>query len=89
VLLVGVGTGGRPSEHAVTRQPSKTPAAAHRPSRAVILGLEGCLRCRTYGSLNADRLYYRHGQRRDPVQGEKTLARMARKNRKRPRNLYA
>ena len=48
---MGDGIGGGPDEHAVTAQPSTRPAAAQRPSRAVVPGLEGCLRCRTYGSL--------------------------------------
>jgi hypothetical protein len=61
-LLVGDGTGGGPEEHAVTAQPRRMMAAAQMP---------GCLRCRTYGSLKCGRLYYRDGQRRDPVRGER------------------
>jgi hypothetical protein len=61
-LLVGDGMGGGPDEHAVTAQPRRMTAAAQMP---------GCLRCRTYGSLECDRLYYRDGQRRDPVRGER------------------
>jgi hypothetical protein len=71
-LLVGVGAGGGPDEHAVTAQPSTTPATAHTPSRAVILGLEGCLRCRTDGSLMVIGSTTVDGQRHDPVRGEKT-----------------
>jgi hypothetical protein len=61
-LLVGDGIGGGPGEHAVTAQPRRMTAAAQIP---------GCLLCRTYGSLGCDRLYYRDGQRRDPVRGER------------------
>jgi hypothetical protein len=61
-LLVGDGIGGGPDEHAVTAQPRRMTAAAQMP---------GCLLCRTYGSLECDRLYYRDGRRRDPVRGER------------------
>jgi len=33
--------------------------------------MPGCLRCRTYGSLKCDRLYYRDGQHRDRVRAER------------------
>lgn len=61
-LLVGAGIGGGPDEHAVTAQPRRITAAAQMP---------GCFICRTYGSLECDRLYYRDGQRRDPVRDER------------------
>jgi hypothetical protein len=78
-LPVGDGIGGGPDEHAVTAQPSTKPTAVHRPAqwparrpgRIGVPGLSGCLRCRTYGSLSGDRLYYRDGQRPDPVRGER------------------
>ena len=61
-LLVGDGIGGGPAEHAVTAQPRSMTAAAQ---------MSGCLFCRTYGSLECDRLYHGDGQRRDPVRGER------------------